>query len=561
MKTIATNNKFDNSMQISTSSKSKQTFAKKFSRLYHTWSTLPWVLMMLAGFASQFWLGYHYNSNETTNIYLQVARGCSYTLLLALCLLWLPVMRHGLAALWRSRWTAWLPLEQAKNIHRWLGHLLLTASLIHGGGYLLYFNTLEAPFIEVVLGTESDLVRSMKTTMYEFVSEDESIDEVNKWIDNGMPKDDYHDIIRPIMKEDCSKCHSASSTMTYAIPSLPLSYYDEVKSLGYEGVFSRQFRINMCGIIMLLLLIPLWFTSLRFMRQRHHHLFQHLHKLGYLMVILALFHIPRYNWLIVPTVILAVEYFLSHYIRLYRGQLANIHKVSDNILRLEMPRPDGFDIKAGHYLQLRVPALKRYEWHDFSLTGIREDKDVIVLKIKAMGDWTDKLMELFGNDDSTNIVVDIRGPFASPAARVTKEDQWLMVAGGIGITPFLGLLHTMLFHSSTIKQFHLIWVLRDNKLLTWLEPFLTSPIFNRVTLHIYLTRDNNNNELPDWLAKEQSNERISLLHERPNWENLFTKIAQELQQPHCFVCGPNAMTNAVKVHCRQKGWSVSIERF
>mgnify|MGYP000293292071 CR=1 FL=1 len=168
-----------------------------------------------------------------------------------------------------------------------------------------------------------------------------------------MPKDDYHDIIRPIMKEDCSKCHNASSTMTYAIPSLPLSYYDEVKSLGYEGVFSRQFRINMCGIIMLLLLIPLWFTSLRFMRQRHHHLFQHLHKLGYLMVILALFHIPRYNWLIVPTVILAVEYFLSHYIRLYRGQLANIQKVSDNILRLEMPRPDGFDIKAGHYLQLR----------------------------------------------------------------------------------------------------------------------------------------------------------------------------------------------------------------
>ena len=558
MKNIATNTPCDNNVQDISA---EWTLPKKLRNVYRRWSAIPWVFVMLCAFASQFWLGFHYNSNDTTNIYLQVARGCSYTLLLALCLLWLPVMRHGLAALWRSRWTAWLPLEQAKNIHRWLGHLLLAGSLMHGGGYLLYFNTLEIPFLEAVVGSEPDLVRSMKTTMYEFVSEDESIDEVSKWINNGMPKDDYHEIIKPIMKEDCSKCHSASSTMTYAIPTLPLSYYSEVSSLGNEGIYSRQFRINICGIVMLLLLIPLWFTSLGFMRQRHHHIFQHVHKLGYLMVILALFHIPRYHWLVVPAIILAIEYFLSHYIRLYRGQLASLHFISDNILRLEIQRPDGFDIKAGHYLQLRIPALKRYEWHDFSLTGIREDKDIIVLKIKAMGDWTDKLMLLLDTEKNANLVVDIRGPFASPAARVTKEEQWLMIAGGIGITPFLGLLHTMLFHSSTIKQFHLVWVLRDNKLLTWLEPFLTSPIFNRVTLHLYLTRDNKNQELPHWLTVNQNNERIRLLHERPDWESLFTDIAAELQQPHCFVCGPSLMTKAVSLHCRKKGWAVSIERF
>ncbi len=536
-------------------------FARHFSRHYSTWLTLPWAALLFSGFVYQFWLGFRYNSNETTNLFLQLARGCSYTLLLALCLLWLPVMRHGLAALWRSRWTVWLPLDHAKNIHRWLGHLLMAAALIHGTCYLLYFNTLDAPFVKVLLGDEPDVVRSMKTTMYEFVSEDESIDDVAQWINNGMPRDDFHDVIQPIMKEDCSKCHSASSTMTYAIPSLPLSYYDDVVSLSRNGIYSRQFRINVCGIIMLLILIPLWFTSLQYMRRRHHHMFQHIHRLGYLMVILALLHIPRYNWLIVPVTILAIEYFLSHYVRIHRGQLARLDKVSDTVLRFEMKRPDGFYIKPGHYLQLRVPVLKRYEWHDFSLTGVREGDDLIVLKIKAQGDWTDDLFNLLGDEENTNFVVDIRGPFASPAARPTKEDQWLMIAGGIGVTPFLGFMHTMLFNSSQVRQFHLVWVLRDSSLLSWLEPFLTSPLIGGGKVHIYLTQDGEASDFPGWLQQSAHSDVAVISRERPDWEGLFDSVSKDLSQPHCFVCGPDGMTRAVATQCKEKGWAVSVERF
>ncbi len=560
MNGLVDNSKVPSTFGISPFVRGMTSLSRKLSRYYRTWLTLPWAVLLFAGFVYQFWLGFCYNSNETTNLFLQLARGCSYTLLLALCLLWLPVMRHGLAALWRSRWTAWLPLDHAKNIHRWLGHLLMAAALIHGACYLLYFNTLDAPFMDVLLGDEPDVVRSMKTTMYEFVSEDESIDDVMQWINNGMPRDDFHDIIQPIMKEDCSKCHSASSTMTYAIPSLPLSYYDDVVSLSGNGIYSRQFRINVCGIVMLLILIPLWFTSLRFMRRRHHHMFQHIHRLGYLMVILALLHIPRYNWLVVPAVILAIEYFLSHYVRIYKGQLARLDRVSSTVLRFEMKRPDGFDIKPGHYVQLRIPALKRYEWHDFSLTGMREGDDLIVLKIKALGDWTDGLFGLLNGEESTNLVVDIRGPFASPAARPTKEDQWLMIAGGIGVTPFLGFMHTMLFNSSRIKQFHLVWVLRESSLLSWLEPFLTSPLIGGGKVHIYLTKNNEPSGLPAWLQQRAHND-VVISRERPDWEGVFDAVSQELSNPHCFVCGPDGMTDAVATICRKKGWAVSVEKF
>ncbi len=539
---------------------------------YRFWLALPWLVLLLTAMAGQFYLGFKYNSNETTTIYLQVARACAYTLLLVLTILWLPVMRHGLAALWRSRWTSWLPLTQAKNLHRWLGHVLLIASLVHGSCYLIYFNSLNAPLMATIFAEEPDLVRSMKTTMYEFVSEDESIDDVIDWIALGMPEALYNEKIHPIMKEDCTKCHSTSSTMTYAIGTLPLSKYDDVVSLSQKSLWSRQFRINVTGIVMLLLVIALWISSLKYMRKRYHHVFQQTHKLGYLMVILALMHIPRYSWLILPCLILAIEYIFSHYLRIYYDQEAKLVKVSATVMTLTLARPEKFIIQTGHYLQLRIPGIKRFEWHDFSLTGQRNDKDLIVLKIKVQGDWTQALYQQNSQD---TLKVDIRGPFASPAAYIPKSEHCLMVAGGIGITPFLGFMHALSSNTHKIKQYHLIWVLRDSALLSWLKPFINSPVLGG-HIHIFLTQTDDKHHT-DWLDLYKP-DNISIYQRRPDWAELFNQLHAEnqsiqnskvennhqhltLDKPHCFVCGPLSMTQTVTKLCQNMGWPVSVEQF
>ena len=181
--------------------------------------------------------------------------------------------------------------------------------------------------------------------------------------------------------------------------------------------------------------------------------------------------------------------------------------------------------------------------------------------MKRQGDWTYVLFNLLEDGENTNLVVDIRGPCASPAARPTKEDQWLMIAGGIGVTPFLGFMHTMLFNSSKIKQFHLVWVLRDSSLLSWLEPFLTSPLIGGGKVHIYLTQDGECSDLPDWLQQSEHGDIAIISRTRPDWEKLFEMVSKDLTQPHCFVCGPCGMTSAVATQCREKGWVVSIEKF
>jgi len=79
------------------------------------------------------------------------------------------------------------------------------------------------------------LVSAMKGSMYDEVSDDESIDIVEAWVEAGTPRDVYEAKITSIMDEDCASCHSASSTMTDAMTSMPLTSYEEVLTTTTRG--------------------------------------------------------------------------------------------------------------------------------------------------------------------------------------------------------------------------------------------------------------------------------------------------------------------------------------
>ncbi|WP_370278430.1 NADPH oxidase family protein [Pontibacterium sp.] len=537
---------------------------------------LPWLTLMLGLAGYQFWIGYTYESNDTTNIYLRLSRASSYVLLLVLVVLWLPVMRNGLSVLRRSWVGEWLPIENANALHKWLGHICIVFTLVHGTQYLLYLNTLSEPFTKVLFAEESDLVRSMRTTMYEFVSEDESIDVVGQWIENGRTQEGYEEQVKPIMEEDCTKCHSRTSTQTYAIQWMPLTKYDDVVSLSDEGWLSRQFRINVSGLVMFVLFFVVWYTSLERFRKRHHHHFQQLHLLGYLLAILGLLHIPSLEWIVAPTVVLFVEFYLSKRSRTYRRQPSRLTAITDDLLRLEIKRPERLKIRAGHYVDLRIPGLFSdrtesekqcttvlcREWHPFSLTGSRNDPDKLVLKVRAQGDWTYALRDTLGNSDACELDIDVRGPYASPITHATRRKDWFMVAGGIGITPFLSLLRELKKQPTEPYHLHLVWVLREPALMKWIRPLLEKLCeHNNVQCHwhFYFTGDQRLS-----LEEQEKLKAIGSLHlhrVRPDWQALVTEIAATGIRPTCYVCGPDAMSRQVKKACRKQGWAVHKEEF
>ena len=537
---------------------------------------LPWLALMLGLTGYQFWIGYIYESNDTTNIYLRLSRASSYVLLLLLVVLWLPVMRNGLSVLRRSRVGEWLPVENANALHKWLGHICIVFSLVHGSQYLLYLNSLSEPFAKVLFAEEPDLVRSMRTTMYEFVSEDESIDVVAQWIASGRTETGYQEHVRPVLKEDCTKCHSGNSTQTYAVPWMPLTKYEDAVSLSDEGVMSRQFRINVSGLAMLVLFFVVWYSSLERFRKRFHHHFQQLHLLGYLLAILALLHIPSLEWVVAPVVVLFVEFYLSKRSRTYRSQSARLTAITEDLLRLEIKRPKGLEIRPGHFVDLRIAGLfsdrtevERQrttvlcrEWHPFSLTGSRNDPDRLVLKIRAQGDWTNALGGKLRGRSECLFDVDVRGPYASPITHATRRKDWLMVAAGIGITPFLSLLRELKQQPSKPYHLHLVWVLREPALMSWVWPLLEKLCeHNNVQCHwhFYFTGG-------DELSRAEQDKLLAMgslnLHrERPDWQRLISEVAATGIRPSCYVCGPDIMSRQVKKACRRQGWALHKEEF
>lgn len=103
------------------------------------------------------------------------------------------------------------------------------------------------------------IVSSMKSSMYEYVTEDESIDAVERWILDGKTKETFEGIVLPIMKEDCTKCHSVSSEMTEAMPSMPLAKYDDVLPLTASGYtwtqMSKQAHTHLFGIAVFMVIL------------------------------------------------------------------------------------------------------------------------------------------------------------------------------------------------------------------------------------------------------------------------------------------------------------------
>jgi hypothetical protein len=84
--------------------------------------------------------------------------------------------------------------------------------------------------------TESLLVGAMWGSMYEYVTEDESIHIVERWIAAGTPRDLYDAEVAPVMQEDCTNCHSRSSTMSKAMPSIPLTSFEDVTAVTQRGL-------------------------------------------------------------------------------------------------------------------------------------------------------------------------------------------------------------------------------------------------------------------------------------------------------------------------------------
>ncbi len=505
--------------------------------------------------AYQTYLALGYNSNDTNNTYLIIARVGSYNLLVLIAVLWLPVLRHTNRWVQNSYLKYVLPShEMGKSLHRWLGHGLMLFAIVHGTFYLVYFDTLEGDFLPVLIGEEADIVRSMRTTMYEFVSEDESIEQIRQWAESGHSQEGYESVVAPVMKEDCTKCHSLSSTQTYAIPSLPLTDYESVVSLSQKGVYSRQFRINMTGLLMLSLFILIWATSLAILRNKQYHIFQKIHRLGYLVAILALLHIPRFEYCLAPSLLIFIELLLNRTVNFWPVRHAQLKAIGAKHVELNIPLSKPIQIPMGHYIQLRVPSIHKKEWHSLSLINSGDQCQQFELIVKDLGNWSAELCEHAQNE--SGIQVDVRGCYTSPMYDFKHHKDGVFFAGGVGITPVLSALNSDSDVNSP-KSIRLVWVFQDWYLFSHIESLLLEwqQLSKRHEVYCYATT-----AIPEGM---NCSDGIRVYSGRPNLTRHIDEWQEQNQGKNfAFVCGPLQLSKEISDIVKYRsGWKLAIEQF
>jgi len=260
---------------------------------------------------------------------------------------------------------------------------------------------------------------------------------------------------------------------------------------------------------------------------------------------------------------------------------AKISIKSPQIVELSFPKHN-LTPKAGQCMFIAIPEISVWEFHPFSITSSPMEEDIRII-VKINGDWTRSLLmltkrkrevEFYADGPYGNLEIDLHDP---------KYKQFFLIAGGIGVTPILSIVNSLMedfIAGRTIRQIKLIWASKSsqeikallderNHLLQYLSVFYQEEEFlkdnsNRrlVDLQIFVT-DQHSFHIEDSIPATVMR---NLMIKKLNLSTAFfemKELAKESGDPNVavFCCGPeNLMAGAIE-YGKLCGFDVHCESF
>lgn len=444
------------------------------------------------------WAAYRYAERGPL---VQIARGCGAIMNFNAAFCLLPMMRLLISAIRRTRLARYLALEDSVRFHWVSGHVMFAAAVVHTLAYLCLYGVLSE------------------------------------------------------------------------------------RSLGANLMGSSA---SITGWILALIFLGFWIVAIEAVRRRlPFELFYVTHFTGVVIVALLLFHSPNYwKWFLIG----GTGYLLDRALRFYRmrtpSTIQSARVLPSSVTELTIERPADFQYRAGDFVFILIPALSGFEWHPFTISSAPERRDAFTLHIRTLGDFTSALHRACkhwpeiarGAIEPTpdirprlarrlvaclgKVPVYLDGPHGAPANDIFHSRVAVLIAAGIGVTPFASILQSLMHQHRTgakdrleVQKVYFIWVNRDQHAFEWFTDLLADlreqDAGDFFDIRLFLT-DAPPGELPA-LAQRG----------RPDLDAELRRIttAHDKNDIGVFFCGPAPLADALHTRCRTIGLKFKEEHF
>lgn len=158
--------------------------------------------------------------------------------------------------------------------------------------------------------------------------------------------------------------------------------------------------------------------------------------------------------------------------KVYHTSIIGRKLVAENTLEFSVKRPADFSFEAGQYIQLRVPELLYPDYsgpsRQFSIASSPLDKEKISIVFRESDSGFKRTIK----ELSINAQVIIEGPHGFYTLPEESDNPFILVAGGIGITPYLSMART--FEKKGLNfQVRLLYGNRNEKSTAYLSELLS----------------------------------------------------------------------------------------
>jgi predicted ferric reductase len=316
-----------------------------------------------------------------------------------------------------------------------------------------------------------------------------------------------------------------------------LSLAKETSSMIWGGIYPGMITATVGTFLFIAVVV----SSVVVVRRRLRYEWWYLvHLTAYAAIALAWFHqIPTGNELVLDRV--AADYWNSLYIATlvllvffrigvpvlnafrFRLRVAEVVEEGPGVVSLRIAGRglDRLKADSGQFFLWRF--LARDSWwasHPFSLSATPTN-DSMRITVKALGDFSGKIRRV---RPGTRVVAE--GPFGTFTELVRRREKVVLIAGGIGITPIRALLEQMTGDVTVLYR-----VVRDDDIIfrDELEELASA---RNIDLR-FVVGDHDTDEGRELLSPQHLQE-----------------IVPDIAEREVYVCGPPAMTNAIRANVR-----------